>query len=67
VILAQVDDAEWDRQIEQDLKAGKLDSLIKKLREDVAAGGASRFEAHGTARVLVSLPPASAGHSTTGR
>ncbi len=38
IILAQLDDAEWDRQIEQDLKAGKLDSLIKKMREDVAAG-----------------------------
>jgi muramidase (phage lysozyme) len=38
VILAELEDADWDRQIEQDLKAGKLDSLIKRVRGDVAAG-----------------------------
>lgn len=38
VILAELDNAEWDRQIEQDLRAGKLDKMIKKVRDDVAAG-----------------------------
>jgi muramidase (phage lysozyme) len=38
VILAELDNAEWDRQIQHDLKAGKLDKLIKKMRDDIAAG-----------------------------
>ena len=38
LILAELEHAEWDRQIEQDLKAGKFDKLIKKMREDIAAG-----------------------------
>jgi len=38
VILAELDNSEWDQQIEQDLRAGKLDKLIKKMREDIAAG-----------------------------
>jgi muramidase (phage lysozyme) len=40
VILAELEHAEWDKQIEQDLKAGKFDKLIKKMREDIAAGRA---------------------------
>ena len=28
----------WDRQIEQDAKAGKLDALARKALEDYAAG-----------------------------
>ena len=38
VILAELEHAEWDRQIEQDLQAGRFDKLIKKIREDIAAG-----------------------------
>ena len=38
VILAELDNAEWDQQIEQDLITGKLDKLIKKMRDDIAAG-----------------------------
>ena len=38
VILAELEQAEWDRQIEQDLKAGRFDKLINKMREDIAAG-----------------------------
>jgi hypothetical protein len=38
VILAELENAEWDRQIEHDLKAGELDKLIKKMRDDIAAG-----------------------------
>jgi hypothetical protein len=38
VILAELDNAEWDQQIEQDLRTGKLDKLIKKTRDDIAAG-----------------------------
>ena len=38
VILAELEHADWDKQIEQDLKAGKFDKLIKKMREDIAAG-----------------------------
>lgn len=33
----QEDDA-WDRQIEADVKAGKLDWLAKEVEEDIAAG-----------------------------
>ena len=29
---------EWDRQIEADAKAGRLDSLIAEARADIAAG-----------------------------
>jgi hypothetical protein len=38
VILAELDNAEWDQQIEQDLRTEKLDKLIKKMRDDIAAG-----------------------------
>jgi hypothetical protein len=38
VILAELDHLEWDWQIEQDLKAGKLDKLIRKVRDDIARG-----------------------------
>jgi muramidase (phage lysozyme) len=38
VILAELENADWDRQIEQDLKAGRFDKLIKKMRDDIAAG-----------------------------
>lgn len=29
---------EWDAQIESDYRAGRLDSLIAEVREDIAAG-----------------------------
>ena len=29
---------EWDRQIEKDAAAGKLDHILKKVDEDIAAG-----------------------------
>ena len=29
---------EWDRQIENDLKAGRLDKLIEEAKDDIAAG-----------------------------
>jgi muramidase (phage lysozyme) len=38
VILAELEHAEWDKQIEQDLKAGKFDKLIRKVDEDFEAG-----------------------------
>ena len=38
VILAELEHAEWDCQIDQDLKAGKFDKLIKKMRDEIAAG-----------------------------
>lgn len=38
VILAELEQAEWDRDIERDVEAGRFDKLIKKMREDVAAG-----------------------------
>ena len=38
VILAELEHTEWDRQIERDLNAGRFDKLIKKMREDIAAG-----------------------------
>ena len=33
----------WDRQIEADAKAGKLDKLIRKAKADYRAGRATRF------------------------
>lgn len=36
--FAEYDAAVWDRQIEADLKAGKLDSLIREARSDHRAG-----------------------------
>ena len=29
---------EWDRQIEEDAKAGRLDSVIREAQADIAAG-----------------------------
>ena len=31
-------EAEWDRQIEADVKAGKLDKFISEARAEIAAG-----------------------------
>jgi hypothetical protein len=36
--FADYDMAQWDRQIEQDSSAGKLDHLINKAMEDYRAG-----------------------------
>lgn len=36
--FAEYDAAEWDRQIEADLKAGKLDDLIQEAKRDHRAG-----------------------------
>ena len=37
--LAEIDfDDAWDRQIEADVKAGRLDFMLKELDEDIAAG-----------------------------
>jgi hypothetical protein len=36
--FAEYQAEQWDRQIEQDLRSGRLDSVIQKAREDIAAG-----------------------------
>jgi len=37
--LAEIDfDDAWDRQIEADMKAGRLDDLIARAEADIAAG-----------------------------
>ena len=37
--LREVDfDNEWDKQIEADVMAGRLDFMLKELDEDIAAG-----------------------------
>jgi hypothetical protein len=36
--FAQFDSETWDRQIEQDLAAGKFDDLIAEAEEDLKAG-----------------------------
>lgn len=36
--FAQYDSAEWDRQIEEDIKAGKLDKLAKEALAAYKAG-----------------------------
>jgi len=38
IILAELKQAEWDKQIEEDLKAGRLDQLIQEAEKDIAAG-----------------------------
>jgi len=38
VILAELANADWDREIEEDLRAGKFDKLIEKARKDIVAG-----------------------------
>lgn len=38
VILAELKQTEWDKQIEEDLKAGRLDKLIQEAEKDIAAG-----------------------------
>ena len=38
IFLAELKQAEWDKQIEEDLKAGRLDTLIQEAEEDIAAG-----------------------------
>ena len=40
MILAELEQEAWDKQIEADLKAGRLDKLLKKVDEDIAAGRA---------------------------
>lgn len=38
VILAELANADWDGEIEEDLRSGKLNKLIEKVRNDIAAG-----------------------------
>ena len=40
--FAEFDWEEWDRQLERDIKAGKLDSLARKARKDHAEGRTKR-------------------------
>lgn len=37
-LLAEMDEAEWDRQFEQDVKSGKINKLIEESEEDFKAG-----------------------------
>jgi hypothetical protein len=37
-LLEEMDAAEWDRQIEEDAKNGKLDKLVEKSEADFRAG-----------------------------
>ena len=41
--FAEFDAAAWDRQLEADVKAGKLDALGKGARQANAAGKSSKF------------------------
>lgn len=41
--LLEHDWAEWDRQIEQDSRTGRLDDLFAKARIDHAAGKSTKF------------------------
>ncbi len=36
--LAELEDDEWDRQIEADVKAGKLDAMINQAKAQFEAG-----------------------------
>ncbi|MBF6570926.1 MAG: hypothetical protein IVW54_18840 [Candidatus Binataceae bacterium] len=41
--FAEFDAAAWDRQIERDVKAGKLDALADETLRDHAAGKSTEF------------------------
>lgn len=41
--LLEHDWAEWDRQVEQDSRAGKLERLFEKARADHAAGKSTKL------------------------
>ncbi len=41
--FAEFDAAAWDRQIERDVKAGKLDALADEALRDHAAGKSTEF------------------------
>lgn len=41
--LFELDDAQWDKQIASDLKAGKLNHLINKAKAEMAAGNAAKL------------------------
>jgi hypothetical protein len=41
--FAEFDGAAWDRQIERDVKAGKLDALADEALRDHAAGKSTEF------------------------
>ena len=41
--FAEFDGAAWDRQIERDVKAGKLDALADEARRAHAAGKSTEF------------------------
>lgn len=43
--FAEFDMAQWDRQIEEDSKAGRLDSMINEALEDYHAGRATDLKA----------------------
>ena len=36
--FAEYEAQQWDRQIEEDQKAGRLDGVMQRVREDIAAG-----------------------------
>ena len=36
--FAEYEAQQWDRQIEEDQKAGRLDRVMQRVREDIAAG-----------------------------
>ena len=43
--LAEIDfDDEWDRQIEEDVKTGRLDKLFAQAEADIAAGRTKPLE-----------------------
>ena len=41
--FAEFDARSWDRQLEADVNAGKLDALAKKARQSHAAGGSTKL------------------------
>jgi hypothetical protein len=45
----------WDKQIEEDLEAGRLDTLLTEIEQEYKAGLASRYEAFGSASLLATL------------
>jgi hypothetical protein len=55
----------WDRQMEADAQAGKLDALAEEALKDYQAGGPRRFESSCLVCLLGLLPcPAASGPRT---
>jgi hypothetical protein len=66
VILAELEQANWDKQIEQDLRPESSTSLYRGSERTSLVAGATLFETQGASGVLVPLPAATSGSQGVG-